>query len=543
MFSSFSFWSLVASVISVILFIIILTKQSNNNKIIVEEVSTNFRDNRNDSANSDKLLREEVGNNIMNISNAISSYVEKNEEKINKLIKSNSDMLDKLNTTQRQEFESIRKSLEVQLGNIKKEQEIQTTIIGNKLNDIMTSNNNSLDKIGKKMDDKFKDILNSNENKIIAMRNEVANGIKNNKEMLSEELGKLFNYQEENLNKVNSTLEKMIDNNNKKLDKIDSTLSIKVQDLQTHNKQELSEMRKIVEEKLEKTLNERITQSFKIISDSLNSVSESVGKMEKLAAGVGDLKKVLTKVQSRGAWGQLELDSILKDILLVSQFEKQVNVNPETKEKVDFAVKLPGRTDDPLDHIWLPIDSKYPQESYEKLIDAYSASNTEMIEHEIKELKKAILSMARSINKYIHPPNTTDFAIMFLPTESLFAEVLRIPGLADEIRHQHNVIITGPTTVSALLSSLRVGFETLKLQKSSSEIWKILGAVKTEFGKFETMLKKVKSHINDASNRLDDALGTRTNVMKRKLRKVEELSDDEAYSILYNDDDDDNDDI
>lgn len=297
------------------------------------------------------------------------------------------------------------------------------------------------------------------------------------------------------------------------------------------NNKQITEMRKTVDEKLQSTLEKRIGESFKQVSDRLELVHKGLGEMQTIAAGVGDLKKILSNVKTRGILGEYQLGNILEEILAPGQYGKNVATKKGSQANVEYAVKLPGQDDD--NEVWMPIDSKFPIESYNRLLDAYESEDKDRIDKSQKELTRIVESFAKDIhNKYIDPPHTTDFAIMFLPVESLYGEVLRHPGLFETLQRKYKITITGPTTLSALLNSLQMGFRTLAVQKKSSEVWKVLEAVKTEFGKFEEQLDTVYSHLSKASNSLDVLKTTRTNVMIRKLKDVGTLNTLESKSVL-----------
>ena len=317
--------------------------------------------------------------------------------------------------------------------------------------------------------------------------------------------------------------------NEQKLENIRSTMSQKIGELTEDNNRQLEKMRNTVDEKLQKTLEERIGQSFRTVSERLEQVSKGLGEMQTLATGVGDLKKVLSNVKTRGILGEVQLGAILEEILAPEQYEQNVNTRGEGGNVVEFAVKLPGENGQ---SVYLPIDSKFPGDAYEKLVDAYEIGDVDMISAAQKNLITMIKKEAKDIReKYVAPPNTTNFGIMFLPFEGLYAEVVRL-GLVETLQHEYNVNIAGPTTMAALLNSLQMGFRTLAIQKRSSEVWDVLGAVKTEFGNFEGVLKQAQRNINLANNNLDTLIGTRTRVMQRKLRSVTELPGEDAARMF-----------
>jgi len=293
------------------------------------------------------------------------------------------------------------------------------------------------------------------------------------------------------------------------------------------NTQQLNEMRKTVDEKLHETLEKRLGESFKLVSERLEQVHKGLGEMQNLAVGVGDLKKVLSNVKTRGILGEYQLGNILEQILSPSQYGTNVATKKGSQANVEYAVKLPGKEDEKT--VWLPIDSKFPLESYQRLVQAIEIGDVDSINQAEKELLKAIERFAKEIStKYIDPPNTTDFAIMFLPIESLYAEVLRHPEMFEKLQRVYHITLTGPTTLSALLNSLHMGFRTLAVQKRSSEVWNVLAEVKTEFVKYADQLERVQKHLNTASNSLESLQKTRTSVMERKLRGVEGLEVDDV---------------
>ena len=317
--------------------------------------------------------------------------------------------------------------------------------------------------------------------------------------------------------------------NDEQLEKIRNTMEVKIKSLQDDNNKKLDEMRGIVDTKLQETLNERISKSFSIVSDRLEQVYKGLGEMQSLAAGVGDLKRTLTNVKTRGILGEVQLGNILSDILADDQYDVNVGVNPESSAVVEFAVKLPGGNGE---KIYLPIEANFPLDAYNALLAAQDTSDVNSIAAAGREFESRIKKSAKDIStKYICPPYTTDFALMFLPTESIYSEALR-RGLAEYTQNTLNVVIVGPTNMAALLNSLRMGFKTLAIQKKSGEVWNVLGAVKTEFGKFADALEKAQSKIEGAGEELNKLVGTRTRMMMKKLESVTELTDTESEKIL-----------
>ncbi len=342
-------------------------------------------------------------------------------------------------------------------------------------------------------------------------RNENSNSARQLREEILKTIEEKSRTQQESINSLNNVIDKHL------------------KQLQDSNEKKLEQMRQTVDEKLQSTLEKRLGESFKIVGEQLEAVQRGLGEMQNLATGVGDLKKVLTNVKTRGTWGEYQLGNILEQILTPDQYKKNVRPKENSDEIVEYAIRLPGH--DNSSQIWLPIDSKFPQESYIRLKDATEKSDSEEIEKATNELIRSIEKSAKEISdKYISPPHTTDFAIMFLPTEGLYAEIVRQPGMFDNLQ-QHRVVVAGPTNLSAILSSLSMGFRTLAIEKRSSEVWKILSAVKTEFSSFGDVLLKVKTQLDRASGTIEKTT-VRTRAMQRKLKDVEELPTEESTKIL-----------
>ena len=371
----------------------------------------------------------------------------------------------------------------------------------NSINESVIKFQSSLDKIEKSTLDQ----LSKN-------REELGNSLKGNREELSK------------------TLNQFSDLFNKNIKDVRETINNQLKDIRDDNTKQLDKMRNTVDEKLQKTLEEKIGESFNQVRKQLDAVHKGLGEMQTVAAGVGDLKKVLSNVKTKGVFGEYQLENILEQILTPDQYAKNVATNPDYNGSVEFAIKMPGSDDNTL---WLPVDSKFPTEPYEILLDKYENGSKEDIEDARKQLIRTIDSFAKDISKkYISPPNTTDFGIMFLPIEGLFAEVLREPGIMETLRQKHKIALTGPTTLSALLNSLQMGFRTLLVQERSSEVWNILSAVKSEFSTFGNHLSTVQKQLKTASSSLDTLQGTRTRAMDRKLRDVELIDSKQSKEIL-----------
>ncbi len=329
-------------------------------------------------------------------------------------------------------------------------------------------------------------------------------------------------------------LQSVSESNARRMGEVRETLEKQLAQLQATNSAKLDEMRKTVDEKLQTTLETRLGESFKQVADRLEQVHKGLGEMQTLAQGVGDLKHLLTNVKTRGIFGEAQLSALLEQVFTVDQYAAQVATHPGSKNTVDFAIRLPGRSDsgEPL---WLPIDAKFPNEDYERLLDAQARADVQGAEAAGKALEIRIRLEAKSISeKYIAPPHTTDFAILFLPTEGLYAEVLRRPGLMESLSRDHRITLAGPTTLLAMLNSLQMGFRTLALEKRSSEVWQVLGAVKTEFGKFGDVLAKIKSNAETMLNTVSSA-EQRSRVMGKALRNVEALPELDSARLLASD--------
>ena len=353
-----------------------------------------------------------------------------------------------------------------------------------------------------------------------AFEDNFSDNIKNFNDLLRQNFGD-FNKEQIDLNKQAT----------ENIRNVEKTIEKNLKSIREDNTIQLGEMRKTVDEKLQTTLEKRLGESFKQVSDRLEQVHKGLGEMQNIATGVGDLKKVLSNVKTRGVLGEYQLENILEQILTPNQYAKNVATKKGSQANVEFALKLPGK--EAGKELWLPIDSKFPIEDYDRLLDAFDKGEKEGIESAQKVLLKKIESFAKSISeKYIDPPHTNDFGIMFLPVESLYAEVLRHPGLFEILQRKHKITVTGPTTLSALLNSLQMGFRTLAVQKRSSEVWDILKAVKFEFKEFSGVLTKVHKQLNTASGTLETLRTTRTNVMERKLKDVETFTALESKEIL-----------
>jgi DNA recombination protein RmuC len=349
---------------------------------------------------------------------------------------------------------------------------------------------------------------------------------------LSKRLTEIATLQKGQLDIFSEQLRSLTDHTVRRLDRINETVDEKLRHLQEDTGKKLEQMRLTVDEKLHDTLEKRLGESFQLVSQRLELVHKGLGEMQNLAVGVGDLKKVLTNVKTRGTFGEIQLGAILEDLLAADQYEANVETKKGSNLRVEFAIRLPGRESDHGRPVLLPIDAKFPQEDYQRLLDAQETGDLTAAEEAGRQLERSVRDMARTIHdKYLDPPQTTDFGVMFLPTEGLYAEVLRRSGLFEQMQREFKVVVTGPATLSAFLNSLQMGFRTLAIEKRSSEVWTLLGAVKTEFSSFGTVLDKVKKKLQEASNTMDSA-STRSRAIERKLRQVQSLSGEETALLL-----------
>ncbi len=362
-------------------------------------------------------------------------------------------------------------------------------------------------------------------------REELRATFKDTNETLVNTLKNMSEIQQNQLAEFKTELKDLNESNTKSLDNVRNTLNEKVKELQDSNEKKLEEMRKTVDEKLHDTLEKRLGESFKLVSERLEAVHNGLGEMKNLATGVGDLKRVLSNVKHRGTLGEVQLGSILEEILAPQQYEKNVATKVGSSERVEYAIKLPGTKENPDSRVWLPIDSKFPQEDFLRLQEVSETGDPVATQKIADELMKTVLREADSIaEKYINPPETTDIAIMFVPTEGLYAEIVRHPNMLSEL-NKKRVFVAGPSTLAAILNGLRMGFQTLAISERASEVWQVLKAVKTEFGKFGGVLAKVKKQLGTATRTIE-ATETRTRAMERSLRAVEELPAEEANKVL-----------
>jgi DNA recombination protein RmuC len=363
-------------------------------------------------------------------------------------------------------------------------------------------------------------------------RKETQDTLRNSADSLQARLAENASLQRNQLDSFAGQLSTLAQSLEQKVEGVRDAVERRLGAIQEDNSRQLERMRVTVDEKLHATLEQRLGESFRQVSERLEQVQQGLGEMKTLATGVGDLKKVLTNVKSRGVWGEIQLGALLEQILTRDQYGVNVATKEGSNERVEFAIRLPGREDHDAGPVWLPIDAKFPQDDYQRLLEAQDQANLPAIDQAGKDLENRVKLEARTIHeKYVNPPQTTDFAIMFLPTEGLYAEILRRPGLAEMLQREFKILVTGPTTLAALLNSLQMGFRTLAIEKRSSEVWSLLAAVKTEFGKFGDVLDKTQKKLQEASNTIESA-ASRSRQIERKLRQVQELPAAEAARQL-----------
>ncbi len=434
-------------------------------------------------------------------------------------------------------------SLQAQMANTAGLQKDQLEIFSERLEKLTESNDQKLHVMRETIEQRLGLLQDDNGKKLDQMReeakvnarqqrDEVTASLKNFNDSVLKAMSDIATLQKGQLETFAAQLGKLTASNENKLEMLRNTVNERLQHIQEDNAKQLDQMRATVDEKLQGTLEKRLGESFKQVSERLEQVHKGLGEMQTLATGVGDLKRVLTNVKTRGGWGEIQLEALLEQILTPEQYERNVKTNESSDEMVEFAIKLPGRGDGDGEVVWLPIDAKFPIEDYQRLIEAQEQADPEAAEMAAKMLTVRIKSCAKDIcDKYLCPPKTTDFGIMFLPTEGLYAEVARRIGLIEIIQREYRVVIAGPTTFAALLNSLQMGFRTMAIQQRSSEVWRLLGAVKTEFGKFGGILEGVKKKLHQASNTLDEA-ARRSRAIERKLQNVQELPAGETQMLL-----------
>lgn len=428
-------------------------------------------------------------------------------------------------------FHTFDQSIGSEMARIAAMQKDQLDTFSNQLTSLTNKNEERFEKLTQKLDiklDSFQEKMASNAKD---SRDDLAKSLKSFEDQFKSSVIDFNDLQKQNFADLKKEQKEMLATTEKRLTEMRELVERKLDSIQKDNSEKLEQMRQTVDEKLHKALEERLGESFKIVSDRLEQVHRGLGEMQSLANGVGDLKKVLSNVRTRGSLGEYRLEMILEQILAPELYQKNVATKQGSRENVEFAIKIPSK-DSENEIIWLPIDSKFPQDRYQALLDAYESGDIGLIEEAVKELDKTIKSLAKDIrDKYINPPFTTDFAIMFLPFEGLYAEVVKRPSLFETLQKDFKINVTGPSTLAAFVHSLQMGFRTLAIQKRSSEVWGLLGAVRTEFGKFGTFLEGVQKNLEIATEKIHKA-SQKSRTIERKLRNVEALPQQEVVKYL-----------
>ena len=488
---------LATSVTAVVMLLILLVRQGKNNgesSVDSKALDTLRRELQNEiraSQNSNvTLVQNSVGQLGQSINNSVNQAFDRQDKRIGELVENVTARQNELKRAVEEKMDEFKRALDENIRNLRV----------------------SVAETNKQLTD-AQDKLNESQQKL-----------------LREQLEAINKNLTDNLSRLEKQFDSIREQNTKTLDGIRETVENKLLQLQTDNAKQLDKMRETVDEKLQKTLNDRISQSFKVVNDRLGEVYQGLGEMKTLAGSVGDLKKVLSNVKTRGVMGELTLGAIMQEMLTPDQYDENVITKQGSTKRVEFAIKLPGVDDG---HVYLPVDSKFPADAYHNLLDAYDTGDSEQIKAAYTVLDNRIKTFAKDIHdKYIDPPHTTNFGIMFLPFEGLYSEVVR-RGLVDELQRKYQISVAGPTTFSALLNSLRMGFRTLAIQKHSDEVWEVLGAVKTEFGKFSDALGKAQMRIRQTGDELEALVGTRTRAINRKLNTVSaELTPEDSQKII-----------
>jgi DNA recombination protein RmuC len=438
--------------------------------------------------------------------------------------------------TNRNEFSASMKaftdSILSRLFEIGNAQNNQLERFSGQIAELSKTNEGKLDKVRDTMNEGIRSLQGDGNSNSKQSREEISSSLRQLQDSLLSRMTEVCNIQKNQFDGFSQNLMALTQTNDKMLEKLRGTVEERLASLQEDNGKKLEQMRATVDEKLHATLEQRLGQSFQLVSERLELVHKGLGEMQTLASGVGDLKKVLTNVRSRGAWGEVQLATLLDQILTKEQYLENVVTKKGSNERVEFAIRLPGQKGTGGAEVLLPIDAKFPIEDYQRLLDAQDRADPVAIEEAQKQLQRQIKIAARNIkDKYLDPPNTTDFGLMFLPIEGLYAEVLRASGLCESLQREHRIVMTGPTTLAAILNSLQMGFRTLAIEQRSSEVWALLGAVKTEFGKFGDILEKTHKKLQEASNTIDDA-SRKSRTIERRLRLVQESPALEGQNLL-----------
>jgi DNA recombination protein RmuC len=470
-------------------------------RTVRDEIATN----REEGATAALLAREELAGTLKRFSESLLAGVSEMSASQKAQLDIFSQRLDKLTQSNEQKLTAMRDTVEQRLDSMQRQ------------------SSEKLDLQRAAVDDRLKQIQAESGSHSKQMREEVSGSLKRFNDSVIMGMTSMAEGQHKQIETFAGQLGNLTESNQQRLEALRSAVEEKLKQIGEDNTRQLDQMRATVDEKLQGTLEKRLGESFRQVSERLEAVSRGLGEMQTLASGVGDLKRVLSNVKSRGTWGEVQLGAMLEQVLTPEQYAANV-ATKDGGERVEFAIKLPGRGEDKTDVVWLPIDVKWPEEDYQRLIDAQERADGDAAESAIKQLESRIKSEAKDIcEKYLNPPKTTDFAILFLPTEGLFAEVVRRVGLAQFVQQNCRVVIAGPTTLWSILNSLQMGFKTMAIQQRSGEVWNLLASVKTEFSKYGEVLSKVQKKLVEASDTLDKEVAVRTRSINRKLRAVQEL--------------------
>jgi DNA recombination protein RmuC len=537
---------LVAAAVANIGLLVALLNRSSNNQIFAKEVREDLRVGREELRSSNREANESVVGGIRSfteIGRTVDSRIKAVQEGTEAKLEATRGVLDRIRETVDSKLDTVRGDLTAGL-------KTHSEALVASLDRTGTTHVERLDVMTKQVKEvadgsrvALDQIRETVDGKLDTVQNELASGLQAHSESLVTSLDRTGMTQIERLDamtkqvrdaaEVNQTaLERIRATFDTRVEELNQSLGARVKEMQEGNERKLEEMRQTVDEKLQGTLEKRLGESFKFVSDRLEMVHKGLGEMQNLATGVGDLKRIFSNVKVRGTWAEVQVAGILEQMLTPEQWSKNVNVKDGSLERVEYAIRLPGAKDEPNGCVWIPIDSKFPTEDYARLQTAAEAGDPVAVQSATEALLRAMRAAAKDIHdKYVNPPATTDYAIMFLATEGLYAEALREPQFAEEIQQKYRVVIAGPTTLSAIVSSLRLGFQSLVVEQRAAEVWRVLGAVKTEFGKFGGVLDKVQRQLHSATRTLEDA-GTRTRVMERKLRAVEQMDPVESAIAL-----------
>lgn len=556
---------LLPALINILLLGFLLSRIGKFSRELAENVRSELRIGREEARSAGKELREEVGISVKNMDEALRRGLEQHGQlqrshyegtmgQLRTLTESNHSAIEGVRSTFDGASKELRGSNENKLDAIRHEvaeglkantelvsstlermatqQKSQLSDFNTQQKDLAEGNQGSLDRIRDTLNVSVRDLQEGNDKKLGEVAKSVSESLSLSTGVLEKSLETASTTQREQIDALTQQMKELSEKNEQSLERIRTSFDARVKEMQEGNEKKLEEMRKTVDEKLHDTLEKRLGESFKQVSDRLETVHKGLGEMQTLASGVGDLKRVLTNVKTRGTWAEVQLGAILEQILIPEQWAKNVCVREESSERVEYAVRLPGPKSDPNGCQWMPIDSKFPKEDYLRLQAAAESGDVAAVQNATDALLRELRRAAKDIHdKYVNPPSTTDFAIMFLATEGLYSEALRQQAFVEELQQKYRVVIAGPANLAALLSALRMGFQTLAVEQRAAEVWRVLGAVKVEFGKFGGVLDKVKKQLATASRTIEET-GTRSRVMERRLRSVEQLNPVESAAIL-----------